>query len=309
MAYYITVDGGTTNTRITLNHDRSIKQTVKLNIGAGSGDTEALKSAVASAIKNILNENSLHETDIVRILASGMITSEYGLCALPHISLPAGPKELHDSIFTTVISDISSIPFSFIRGVKKQSDDLNGSDVMRGEETELMGLLNQTDEGCLYVLPGSHSKHISIDANGRIVDFKTMLSGELFAAVICHTILKHSADFEHNAVIEKQLENGFSYTAEYGINESLFKGRILKNTFGASHNECYSFLMGCILCDEIRSIIRSKEKTVVIGGQKQFRKALCLLLERFSDKNVICLSDNDVESSTSNGAVKIFETI
>ena len=180
---------------------------------------------------------------------------------------------------------------------------------MRGEETELMGILDDAaDSGALYVLPGSHSKHVSVDRDGRIVHFCTMLSGELFAAVIQNTILRDAADFEHNTLVGERLTEGYEYCRSHGVNESLFKTRILKNLFGASREECYSYLLGCVLCDEVKSILKRPEPTVVIGGQKQFREAISALLCRYGDKRVIALSDEDVAHSTALGAVKIFES-
>ena len=53
-----------------------------------------------------------------RILASGMITSEFGLCLLEHLIAPCGMGELAASMHEVVLEDISKIPFVFARGVK-----------------------------------------------------------------------------------------------------------------------------------------------------------------------------------------------
>lgn len=307
MANYITIDGGTTNTRVSLIGNSTVLATKKISIGVGQKDIVALKNAIKTAIEELLSENRLEQGQIERILASGMITSEYGLCNLPHIIVPAGIEELHEGMYETVIEDISEIPFVFIRGVKKQGADLDGTDVMRGEETELMGILQTDQDACLYVLPGSHSKHISVDGRGRIVDFRTMMTGELFAAVMQHTILRDATNFEHNEIHESDLFNGFYYAQKRGVNEALFKTRILKTMFNGTQEQCYSFLLGAVLCDEVEAILQSKERVVVLGGQKQFRKALAILLKKASDKRIVVLSDPEVECSTSLGAIQIFE--
>ncbi len=307
MANYITIDGGTTNTRVNVVCDRTTVATKKLGIGSGSKDTEALKNAIQAAIAALLSENHLLEADIECILASGMITSEYGLCDLPHVSLPVNTEKLHNAMHKTVIEEVSSIPFVFIRGVKKEGADLDRVDVMRGEETELVGMLKSDIGACLYVLPGSHSKHISVDACGSVIDLRTMMTGELFAAVIQHTILRHAADFEHNEIDEAALLNGYAYAKKRGVNEALFKTRILSTMFGGTKEQCYSFLLGCVLCDEVEAILKASEKTVVLGGQKQFRTALALLLLQNSDKRIITLTDAEVERSTALGAIRIFE--
>jgi len=306
MKRYFTVDGGTTNTRISLVCDGAVRDTQKLSVGARDG-AEALKAALREGILSMLATHSIMEADVCAILASGMITSEYGLCNLPHIPLPAGLRELRASMYCVTFPEIASIPWYFVRGVRALTDHIDGTDIMRGEETELMGILDGSYRNALYILPGSHSKHISVDSEGRIVGFRTMMSGELFAAVMQNTILRDAADFAHNTIVEEKLFFGYDYCVAHGVNESLFKTRILKNVFGATREECYSFLLGVVLCDEIRAILSAREETVVLGGQKQFRRALAAILEKYGDKRVVMLSDDAVAASTAIGAVRIFE--
>lgn len=307
MATYITVDGGTTNTRLYLVRNGGAVCSKNLGVGARNGE-DALKSALKSGISELLSENSLCESDIERVLASGMITSEYGLCNLPHTSLPAGKTELRTAMHETSFPDICDIPWCFIRGVRAVGAALSDCDVMRGEETEIMGLIDGERSDALYILPGSHSKHICVDADGKIASFATMMTGEFFAAVMQNTILRDAADFEHNEIVDQKLFEGYEYTVAHGVNESLFKTRILKNIFGATKEECYSFLLGAVLCDEIRSVLKSKKKTVVIGGQKQFRTAMAKILEKYGTQEIISLSDEEVRNSTSLGAVRIYES-
>lgn len=307
MANYITIDGGTTNTRLYLVCDRKIKAEIKLSIGAKSGQ-DVLKAALKTEISRLLQENRLEEKEIACVLASGMITSEYGLCNLPHATLPAGKEELHATMYETAFNDIASIPFFFIRGVKTSADSLENADVMRGEETEVMGIYEANGEKALYVLPGSHSKHISFDTNGKIIAFRTMLTGELFATVMQNTILRDAADFDHAVLCEDMLLEGYDYCHTHGINESLFKTRILKNLFGKTKEECYSFLLGTVLCDEVRAILASEETHVTLGGQKQHKEALAIILRKYADKRVTVLSDEKVKASTALGAVAIYES-
>ena len=52
MATYVTVDGGTTNTRISLVKDRVIKDTLKVKVGARRGARE--KARYKNTIKKAL---------------------------------------------------------------------------------------------------------------------------------------------------------------------------------------------------------------------------------------------------------------
>lgn len=309
MSLYITIDGGTTNTRINLAKNREIIDSIRLNIGARSGieNKDLLKNALKDAIQKILNCNHINEKDVTCILASGMITSEFGLYNLPHISTPAGINELHNSIEQVVLHDITNIPFTFIRGVKCMSERFGDCDIMRGEETELMGIVSSDYGKCIYILPGSHSKIINTDENNRISSFFTMLSGEMIWAISQNTILKDAVDMTVRELDDSYLLKGFDYCKSEGINKALFKVRILKNCFNCTKIELYSFFIGIILCGEIQEIIKSNAETVVIGGKNQLKNAIVILLKNRDSKKIISLDEKNVENSTALGAIRIFE--
>ena len=113
MDRYITIDGGTTNTRIFLVENKKILKTVKLSIGSKDNleGKSALKTAIKENIKELLSDFNLKDDDITAIIASGMITSEYGLYEIKHTVAPAGVEELHNSMHMVFLDDISPIPF------------------------------------------------------------------------------------------------------------------------------------------------------------------------------------------------------
>ena len=306
MSTYITIDGGTTSTRVNLYRDGEILDTVKLSIGARASidNREKYVSEIKAAVDKLVSKN---KGNITRILASGMITSEFGLCNLPHITAPAGVDELHNSMHETVISEISDIPLVFMRGVKLSGKDIDSFDMMRGEETELVGIMREEYGECIYVLPGSHSKIIKTDKEGKIVSFSTMLTGEMIASLSQGTILKDAVDLNCEKINCEYLLKGYDYAEAAGINKALFKVRILKNNFNADKEAVYNFFMGVVLYNEIASILKEEAKTVVLGGRKQIKEAMTLILKAKSSKNIIELDEKTVEYSTSVGMVKIYE--
>lgn len=305
MSRYITIDGGTTNTRVSLAENGCIKDTVKIHLGAKAGiDNNA---ALGEHIKKAIDELSENTERIDAILASGMITSEFGLCNVPHIKAPAGIKELHDNICKKSLPDISSVPFYFIPGVKILEDELSKTDMMRGEETELFGLCREVKTECLYILPGSHSKIIKTDECGRIKDFATLLTGEMIAALSGGTILKSSVNLDKTDIDEQYLSKGFSFCDKHGLNEALFKVRILDNIYKADENQRYSFFLGAVLHDEIKEIIKCTEKDVIIGGKNQIKNAMQRLLVNFSDKRIEIIPDSLAEIAPQKGMIRIFE--
>ncbi len=309
MSTYLTIDSGTTNTRICLVRDRVVVDTAKYPVGAGKSmeNRTLLKETIKRGIDDLLCKHCVKPSEVRRILASGMITSEFGLCRLEHIQTPVGLKELHEASETVVIEGVSDIPFTFMRGVKTNCDRPENADMMRGEETELMGLMSSDDGACMYILPGSHSKLIQTDLNGRIVSFSTMLTGEMIAALSEHTILRDAVHIEHAALVPEALQKGFLYCSEYGLNQAAFKVRVLKNLFSASEDETYSFFMGVVLCGEVRAVMKQMPKRVVIGGKKQMKQAIYELLKDRIDGEVICISDEAADMASHIGMIRIFE--
>lgn len=308
MADYICIDGGTTNTRLRLVQSRRVTYTLRLEIGVrmGGEDPAGYRECLKNAIETLLRENAVQSGQIHRILASGMITSELGLYALPHLPAPAGIQELHDSAVEVLLPELSSIPFVFLRGVRKNGTCMEESDVMRGEETELMGIL-QPHSGNAYVLPGSHTKVIYTDEQGRITDFFTTLTGEMIDSLSSHTILKNSVDLKNGQLLEDRLLAGYAFCRKEGLNKALFKVRIADTLFSQSPAARYSFFLGAVLCGDITAILNAASRRVVIAGREQIKEALYTILKQETDLELFRLTPEETENSVALGAVRIYE--
>ena len=309
MTNYIVIDGGTTNTRINLVQNGAVTDTLKLHQGARSAidGKDALAQAISEGIKAVLTKNNLEENSITRILASGMITSEFGLYKVDHIVAPAGSAELHSNMREVTLSHISPIPFVFISGVKTACDTLENADMMRGEETELMGIISETGESAVYVLPGSHSKIIFTDSEGRIINFHTMLTGEMTASLSQYTILKDAVSLGECKTEVEYLVKGYLYAQKNGINEALFKTRILKNLFGATHDQAYSFFCGAVLSGEVDRIASMGAKKIYIAGRTEIKEQLTALLSLFDGITVLSIDEKTAAEATVKGILKIYE--
>ncbi len=308
---YITIDGGTTNTRINL-FDNKIIDTVKIDIGARLGleDKNGLYNGVKNAINDLLLKNFLNEKDIECVIAAGMITSEGGLKTVNHVPAPAGLKELKSGMIKAHLPEITNIPFYFVPGIRLYGETFACTDVMRGEEVEVFGinkLMNIVGEAA-YILPGSHSKLIFTDKNGKIFDFFTALTGEMIASLSSGTILNSNVDLK-KANLNDMLYTGYSYAIENGINKALFKVRILSNFMNGTKDDAYSFFLGVILADEVEAVKKSTASKVYIAGRAQIKEAEALLLKRFTEKEVILVPDEYASQATSVGMVEVFKTI
>lgn len=118
------------------------------------------------------------------VLASGMITSRNGWVETPYARVPLEARDLARALVCHRTA--CGIDLRFVTGVT--TEHASGPDVMRGEETQVVGAhaLGLSDGTC--VMPGTHSKWIRV-AGGRIEDYATYMTGEVFAALKGHTIL------------------------------------------------------------------------------------------------------------------------
>ena len=119
-----------------------------------------------------------------RVLMCGMIGSRQGWQEAPYVPCPAGSEELAAALVRVPCDGAAVLLVPGLTG----SDAAGTPEVMRGEETQIVGALAGTAGTALACLPGSHSKWARV-ADGRIVGFETYFTGEAFAALRGHTIL------------------------------------------------------------------------------------------------------------------------
>jgi len=129
--------------------------------------------------------------DGLPILMSGMIGARQGWVEAPYAQCPAGLPEIASAIVAIETRTLGAV--GLVPGVRIEDRD-GAPDVMRGEETQILGALAamRRAEG-VFVLPGTHSKWARVRA-GRIESFATYMTGEIFAALKDHTILGRMMD-------------------------------------------------------------------------------------------------------------------
>lgn len=302
MAIYLTLDGGTTNTRLYLVENGKVTASLALPVGVGRTEGAEYRAAVAEGVRRALSEWHLSPKDVTAFLASGMVTSERGLFEVPHLPCPAGLYELHRGLVTVSLPELP-LPVTFIPGLKKAGVTAEETDMMRGEETEVMGL---GAEGIL-ILPGSHNKIIRVK-DGRIRDFVTLMTGEMIAALTGHTVLAHAVDLAA-APVPAFLLRGARAAEELGLAAALFKTRILATQFSATPEETLGYFLGCLLSEEVKAVEKMAEDhntPVTVAGKEALKRPLALLL-RAAGYAAREADEEAVASATALGAVRIFE--
>ncbi|QHT69333.1 2-dehydro-3-deoxygalactonokinase [Rhodocytophaga rosea] len=198
----------------------------------------------------------------VPVIISGMASSTIGMKELSYTGLPFSLEGTDTGIFQQPSGESFPHELLLISGVK--SDD----DVMRGEETQLMGLsasVNLQNGVCIF--PGTHSKHMYVHGK-QMTGFKTFMTGELFQTIASHTILRNSIEkpetdnFEAHAPV---FEAGV-LTAANGSNllHTLFTVRTGELFKKYSRSENYYYLSGLLIGQELAGLQLGKDLVLTL---------------------------------------------
>ncbi|MEM1039322.1 MAG: 2-dehydro-3-deoxygalactonokinase [Pseudomonadota bacterium] len=175
----IALDWGTTNVRAALlDANGAVLAARDGESGVGILDTKGFGSRFDALVANWPN---------VPALAAGMVGSRQGWHEATYLACPTSMDGLANSLsrFQHLGRTVAIVP-----GLKMQTADHH--DVMRGEETQIAGLLASRPvfEGTL-VLPGTHSKWVHVKG-GAVERFHTYMTGDMFSALSGHTMLRPS---------------------------------------------------------------------------------------------------------------------
>jgi 2-dehydro-3-deoxygalactonokinase len=185
------------------------------------------------------------------IIASGMVGSRHGWREAPYVKCPAEPREIAAHLVTV---DAGRRRVHLAPGLSSE-DEAGEPDVIRGEEVEILGIAEFG--GRLIVLPGSHSKWAVVD-RGRVLRFKTFVTGELFSAIKDHTIVGAFARVAPPRTPGKAFAQGVSRgastaggAANGGLLGALFGARSLPLMGKLREDEAGDYLSGLLIGAEI----------------------------------------------------------
>ena len=172
-------------------------------LDATSGATIASRSGPGvSKVRDSKFEDALFEccapwierAPDAKIVMSGMVGSTIGWSDVPYLDCPADVSDIpkHCKVLISRGHRIHIAP-----GLAC-TNALGQPDVMRGEETELLGWVNRhggsTVPGRRFVcIPGTHAKWVEIQQH-RIVRFLTGVTGELFDVLCTNGVLTTGSD-------------------------------------------------------------------------------------------------------------------
>jgi 2-dehydro-3-deoxygalactonokinase len=251
-----------------------------------------------------IEEKTKQSLSGVPLIISGMASSSIGFVDIPYSSVP----------FSV---DGASIQTAFIVAAKGFEHDVwivSGlrtiDDVMRGEETQLIGLIEPGHQvkNELFIFPGTHSKHISVK-NNKVIDFKTYMTGEVFALLSQQSILKSAVEkdtISESASNLQSFKKGVKEGNSSNLLNTIFKARTNQLFDIYSKKENYNYLSGLLIGAELKDLVNSDAETINLvcghGLAEYYHVALLTLLP---GRRVRAFSGQQVDQATIDGHYKI----
>jgi 2-dehydro-3-deoxygalactonokinase len=199
-----------------------------------------------------------------RVLLSGMIGSRQGWVEAPYLPCPAGAADIAAALTHVAFAGAT---VKLVPGLS-DIDEAGVPEVMRGEETQIIGVLDSLDDG-LVCHPGSHAKWVRI-AGGRIEGFRTYLSGEGFSALRDGTILgrmMQDGPTDMAAFDRAAFDRGVARSGQAGhLLHHLFGVRTLALFGRLAPDEGASYLSGLLIGHEVRAALPAAGRVQLIGA-------------------------------------------
>ena len=186
---WIALDWGTSHLRAWAMSGNEKLDQKDSDAGMGGLAPGAFEQALISLVEPWLSADS------VSVVAAGMVGARQGWHEAPYVAIPASPLDPTQTVHPAT-SD-PRLAVTIIHGLSQNSPP----DVMRGEETQIAGLLRlDPDFDGVICLPGTHTKWARISA-GEVCHFATSMTGELFQLLADASVLRHSVgtDWDEDA--------------------------------------------------------------------------------------------------------------
>lgn len=271
MISFFSCDWGTTSFRLRrvdaatghlIDERREVTGAKALFSSCAPGDTKAREEAFASFLREQLRRmagNDLAALDGASVIISGMVSSSVGWRELPYAHVPMGldGSSLTMESFALDVGGNRRMRVHLISGLCAESD------MMRGEETEILGLFAggrqaRVAEDGIAVLPGTHSKHVRL-RHRQITGFRTYMTGELFDVLSAHSLLRASVQPTDGAPSITSLKSqaheafvaGVRASSGSGLAGSLFQTRVRTVLHNVPPNVNRWFLSGLLIGSEL----------------------------------------------------------
>ncbi|WP_304238046.1 2-dehydro-3-deoxygalactonokinase [Jiulongibacter sediminis] len=267
MTHFISCDWGTSNFRLRVVETKTgeVLETFEENIGIRETYDEWQKRAMKIDRKpfylNILSDkiSKLNSSfpENAPVLISGMASSSIGYKELPYGQTPFDLRR-PQLVFEKDLQPGSKRNIWLFSGLQTEND------IMRGEETLILGAYSLDSSDKTIVLPGTHSKHVSIK-NGMVTNFKTYMTGEFFELLSSKSVLQNTVEKSSNSETEA-FKEGVLRGAQENLLNSSFHARTASVLHGRPSKENFEYLSGLLIGAELKELKNHDENVVFICG-------------------------------------------
>jgi 2-dehydro-3-deoxygalactonokinase len=204
----------------------------------------------------------------VPVVLSGMASSSIGMAELPYASLPFPVDGSQALAKCLKVGQDQPRDILLISGVRSERD------VMRGEETQLVGLVEKVpllreQKEAVFIFPGTHSKHMFVK-EGKLRDFQTFMTGELFQLMVTTSILKNSVEGTGQPTTDPEALRGFrqgiAASGKTSLLPSLFSVRTNHVLDNLPKRENFYYLSGLLIGAELRTLLQQDISRLVLGS-------------------------------------------
>ncbi|AKS36041.1 2-keto-3-deoxy-galactonokinase [Mycolicibacterium goodii] len=211
------------------------------------------------------------------VIACGMVGSAQGWQEAGYLTVPTD-MAFDAAAFTRVPHDHGVL--HLVPGLRVAPGEQTAGDVMRGEETQLVGVLDLLDDPAadlLVVLPGTHTKWVRIVA-GQVESFTTAMTGELYGLLMEHGILARTA---HCPVRDDAaFTRGLDADTTRGISTALFGARALVLDGALDPGALPDYVSGLLIADEIDHLLPADPAPIVLCGKPDLCRRYATALDR-----------------------------
>ena len=229
------------------------------------------------------------------LVISGMASSSLGMRELAYGALPLAIDGSGLSVERVAARDDFPHPLVLVSGVR--SDD----DVMRGEETQLIGAcaLAIADHTAptrtrIFIFPGTHSKHVEV-RGAHAVAFRSYMTGEFFALLSRQSVLANSVASGSNLSGTEHLasfDHGVRAGAADNLLHAAFRVRTRALLENAAPAENYHYLSGLLIGAELRELA-APDAAVTLVGADPLRAAYQRALHVLGARSPLAVHDAD----------------
>ena len=260
---YVAVDWGTSSFRLWL-VDRAGE--VLAERRSDEGMLAAAKTGFPAVLQSHLA--AVEAPDHLPVLVCGMAGARTGWVEAGYVDTPA---QLAAVLKQAVRMPGEARDIRILPGIAQR--DAAAPDVMRGEETQLLGALGLEAPGeALVCMPGTHSKWVRVK-NGIVERFSTFMTGELFSVVSRETILSFAVagadEAEDIASFQAAVKAAFEAPA-FAAN-LLFTARSRQLLFGgtpaAARETLSGTLIGVELAAGLSGVVPKAGVTLIASGR------------------------------------------